>query len=413
MPKIKLQAYNYYPDFNNENLIKKGVDIVNGINWKNIAGFENFGFHELALNFSSQNIHEITQLAQQLSDLNIENIVIFSDLEVEQNFKAGYHFVLENDLLQNNKINYFFINSDNPTHTWFDQLANLASHIDLNKTAYIFAKLSLYTQSFIEFIKIFVNFVQQKIGYYRCLNQMFIVAKEACEEQLLFLEIDEENKLIIPNILHQKYSFFSEINLLLLFVKGIDISQVLDGYTSASIDFASDRIKDNLAFQYGYICSMLSQDKNSALQIGSDDLLKGILALHSRFKNEHYFPQQKWSSFTIFPQEIYTYAPYTIGMSNTYYASFFEVNKLRHDYRITPELNINDGVEKYKQNRLSEFTLINNEGIVTTLSSVANVPLIRITLDSNNEAVLGALICFLYWSNIFECYIKQLNPFKN
>ncbi|WP_041103165.1 hypothetical protein [Mycoplasmopsis californica] len=412
MSKLLLKAYNYYPDFSNENIAKIGTEIIDGIKFKTVDGFENFGFHELALNFSNQNIEEIKKLAKNIVSTKTTDIIIFTDLRTEQNYRSGYEFVYSNDLLLENKIRFHFILSDSPQYVWFQRFESLKTHLNWETTSFIFAKLHTFNTEFIEYIKIILNYLQQHHGYWRTLNKSYLIGKENVELQLDFIEISENNKLISPNILEPRYAFFAEINLLLLFLKGVDIAKVLQGYVSGSNDFTSNLIGLNQALQYAYICSILANDKKRSLLISSDPAINSVLTLYSKLKNEQYINKNRLCATMQFPEHIYTYAPYTIAMSNIYYATFVQLNSQRHDYRITPELSINDGVDKFKQNRLSEFNHRNNDGIVTTLSSVANVPLAHIILEQNGEIELGILVAFFYWSNIFEAYLNKINPFE-
>ncbi|MGV2393473.1 UNVERIFIED_CONTAM: hypothetical protein O8I53_11275 [Campylobacter lari] len=87
-----------------------------------------------------------------------------------------------------------------------------------------------YSFKFITLIKMFINDLQLNLGYYNALDNCFIITKYTLEKQLNFLDIKEENKLIIPDILTNNYSFFSEYNMFLLLLKGADILGILEGY---------------------------------------------------------------------------------------------------------------------------------------------------------------------------------------
>ncbi|TQC51411.1 glucose-6-phosphate isomerase [Mycoplasmopsis mucosicanis] len=411
MSKIELKAYNYYPDFSNENLIKLANDIIQGINYKTINSFENFGFHELTLNFGKYNFEEIKEISQAIIKDNIRDIVIFCDELTIQNALSGIEFVFKYDILAQNKIKYHFINSNDPFEKWFSDFQCLKSSLNFETCAFIYSKMSSFDTKFIEFIKVFVNYVQQNYGYWRVLRRSFLIAKTDVEEQLSFLEIDEDNKLIIPNILDRRYAFFSEINIILLYLKGLNINNLIEGYRSASIEFTSANLQFNYAFQYGYIRHKLKQEKNKCLNIVSNSAIKKSLDIFAHLVNSKDIKNGFWTQNLVFPQDIYSFAPYTLNMNHSYFATFFRLKEQRYDFRIYPELSDKDGVPKYKQNRLNEFNKLNNDGISTTLSNIANVSMIEIVLQSNTEAVLGALICFFYWAQIFEGYINNTNPF--
>ncbi|BAW18159.1 glucose-6-phosphate isomerase [Mycoplasmopsis bovigenitalium] len=411
MARLNLKFYNYYPDFNNDDLVAKAIDIIHRIRRKNIDGFENFGFHELALNFSANNILEIQKISQLIISKNTKTLIIFTDTITYNNFVGGLDFIFKFDTLTDNKINYIFINSDEPINKWFSQFKYIKNTFDFETTSFIFSKLSEFNLNFIEFVKMMLNYLQVNFGYYRTLDKSFIIGKEIIEQQLNFIDVEEKNRLIIPNILDEKHSFFSEINLLLLFLKGVDISNVLEGYVVASQDYSGENIKDNLAFQYAYALAELKQNKQTHLLTFTNESVKNLFNNYLLLNNSKSIKNNFWSTSIIFPNDIYTYGPYTLTMNN-FFVSLIHINSLKHDYRITPELLVNDGVPKFKQNRLSHFTSLSFDGILNTFNNVAHTQTIVIELNSNSEFVLGSLVCFIYWANIFEWYIKRKNPFN-
>ncbi|MBU4690190.1 glucose-6-phosphate isomerase [Mycoplasma sp. ES3157-GEN-MYC] len=411
MSKLTLKAFNYHPDFNNESLIEKATGIIRGIKLKTIVGFENFGFHELALNFGQFNLNEITDFAERIIKQNTKNIIIFTDSRTRDNINAAMDFVYFYDLLGANKIKYEIINCDESYTNWFDKYEFFKKTYCFENTSFVFTKLNTFTDSFVEFIKVFLNYMQLKNGYYRTLERCFIIGKQCLEDQLNFIETVEDNRLISPNILDERFSFFSEINLLLMHINGININNVLEGYTSASIDFTSEDIKNNLAFQYGYINSVLKYEKKQNILIGGNQSLNKLLLIQAKLSNENIQKHNNLTNTMCFPEDIYTYAPYTIGMNHRFFASYITFHQEKTDFRITPELNENDGIPAFKQNRLSEANKLITDGVLTTLSHIANIPLCQIILNNNSEGVLGAYVCFIYWSQIYESYLNKSNPF--
>ncbi|MGV2393474.1 UNVERIFIED_CONTAM: hypothetical protein O8I53_11280 [Campylobacter lari] len=109
MDQLKIKFYNYSPDFSNENLIKRSFNLFQDIKTKNIVGFENFGFHELAMNFNYENYDELSAFSQNIHVKQIENLFIFCSSKDYSNFKAAYSFFFKNDILKNEKINYVFL----------------------------------------------------------------------------------------------------------------------------------------------------------------------------------------------------------------------------------------------------------------------------------------------------------------
>ncbi|WP_027120469.1 glucose-6-phosphate isomerase [Mycoplasmopsis lipofaciens] len=411
MFRMKLKGFNYYPDFKNESLVNQGKKIINGIKHKSLDGYENFGFHELALNFGDSNLKELHDFAKILVNNNIRDLIILTNTININNFKTGFQFLFKYDLLQKNKIKFHFINEDLETLNWFTTYNNLKHLISKKTTGVFICKFSKFNDLFFNFAKVIVNNFQQNIGYYRALEKIFLIGKETLEQQFEFLEISSKNRLVIPNILNNNYSFFSEINLLLLLLQGADLDELLEGYSSASDNFTGLDLEKNLAFQYGYIRYIQKKYRNTNLLIGNNKILKNCLALLSSFNNNLFIKNDIFTSEIIFNNEIYTYGQYLLDNNKNIYVTYFEIDAEKNDFRISDEINFDDGLIKLKESAISYYAKSVNDGVVATLTNIANIPLTRITIENNSEFSLGYLINFLYWSLIYECYLDKINPF--
>ncbi|EGV00276.1 hypothetical protein [Mycoplasmopsis columbina] len=412
MNTIKLKTYNYYPDFNNENLKNRAINIINAIKNKTAIGYENFGFHELALNFNQSNVIEIEEFVQKFLDYQIEDLIVFSNSQSIDNFKMGENFLFENDLLKNSKINCHFFNNDGSINFWFEQLEEIKHLLAKETTAFLFASLTPFNSAFLNFLKYCCNIYQQNIGYYRALEKMFIVAKEEVEEQLINLKIEENNVLIVPNILHNHFAFFSKINLILLLTKGANISDLLEGYSIASQDFTSKDITINIAFQLGYINAELVKDNKIKFLIGASKNLEQSLLNISKLKNQLYLNNNIYTSYAIFPEDIYTYGQYLIDTNYHNNVTFFQIINEKTDFLISDEINLKDMNFKIKNNKLSEYSYQVNKSLINTLSNIASLPVSKITLTDNSEVTLGKFVALIYWEFIYQTYLLKTNPFN-
>ncbi|VEU77917.1 hypothetical protein [Mycoplasmopsis columbinasalis] len=450
MNYLRLKTYNYYPDFQNEDLKRKATTIIENIRAKNAPGYEHFGFNDLALNFSHTNIAEITEFCQLIVDKHITDLVIFTNTVELDNFKIIDDFLFKNDLLTQRKINFHFFNSDDNVANWFTYFNQISSVFASQQSAFLYVSLTPFSEAFLNFILLCLNEFQQQVGYFRALNNQFLVAKEEVEQQILNLYtlsehnhkqkhklkatdfthkvdssrrnhanqhfyaiVPEQNILIVPAILHNHFAFFSKTNLILAMLKGADLGALLEGYLVGTQDFTARDVEQNLAFKLGYIYSEWKKDKTVNLLIGSNRIFTGLLnafakqSLVCSFEAKPFF-----ATHTIFPEGVYTYGQYLFDPNAFNCGVVFELIYEKVDFVLSDEINVKDMNFKIKDNKLSEFTNTINHGLTITLSNIVTLPLCRITVTDNSELSLGKLIALLYWTKIYEAYLLNQNPFE-
>lgn len=413
MATINLKAYNYSPDFKNESLINRGNNLIKDVKLKNIEGFEHFGFHELALNFSNFNVDELSNFVRLIKKQEIKEILIMTTSKIIDNYQAGNDFLFKYDLLKKYKLKFNFINVDNYEQDYYAKFEEYKKKFEQKGIALMFGSFTKFSEEAINFIKLLMNHFQLNQGYYRALERVFLISKESLEKQLEFLSIPLQNRLISPNILSNNFAFFSEINMLLLLLQGANINDLSEGYSSGCTNWLSSNLEQNKAFQYAYIRYSLKGDRKNDLLIGTDERFKGILKLYSTINNSQYLKSNNVTMHAIFSQDIYTYGQYLIDNNRNFFASIFSIENEKIDFRISDEINnTQDGLENLKDNRISSYYKVAKKGYLTTLSNVASLPVFDISLESSNELNLGYLVGFLYWSYIFECYLNKLNPFN-
>lgn len=411
MPRVELNAYNYYPDFKNSSLVNRANNIIKEICDKNVEGFENFGFHELAMNFSDYNNDELSDYVKEIIKNNIKDVIVFASNRIIESFNAANKFLFENDLLKDQRINIHIVNVEDELDNVVYQVEKLYEKIVSKKSSIIFTGLSKYEDNIVELIKWIANILQQKWGYYRALENIFILSKESLEKQLSFLKIPEKNRLILPNILNPLYSFFSEINLVLLMLKGAKIDALLEGYSEGARNWINKDISANYAFQYGFIRYMQKSDRNFNVLISSERIFDGVVNLMKSINNTLLMKNNIFTTAIYFPNDVYSYGQSFIENHKKYYLTYFQVGKEKVDYRLSDELNVYDGLKDFGLNRISEFKKLENDSLINTLSDVANCSIAKIQVEDNSEVSLGCLISFIYWSIIFECYLDKQIPF--
>ncbi|MBZ4204118.1 glucose-6-phosphate isomerase [Mycoplasma tauri] len=410
MSRIEINFVNYSPEFNNKNLIEKASKLFENIRKKNVKGFEHFGFHDLVLNFDKQNFLELTNFSNHLHSRECDNLIIFCNPNDMKNFDLANSFLFKNDLLENNRIKMHFFVDQRP-ELWQRVYLNI-KHLFFNKkTSFLFIGQSKYSDEFLEFIKLILNKIQLEEGYYRALKRCYVIAKQALEKQLSFIEIEEENKIIMPSILTNGFSFFAESNLFLLLIKGCNLFSLIEGYESTIQNFNNENLEENIAFQYAYTRSLKGKVLNYHFITSNNMILHNLLVLQANMNN-NFLKNNNFSYFCTFPDSIYSYGQYIIDNNKNMYVTFYNIKDEKLDYQLSDDIHINDGIENYNTTKVSKFRNSSDEGIIEVISNVLSIPMCIITLLDNSISTLGSLIAFIYWSWIYECYLNETNPFE-
>ncbi|VEU75275.1 Glucose-6-phosphate isomerase [Mycoplasmopsis maculosa] len=410
MEQLSIKFYNYSPDFSNENLVKRSTNLFKDIKTKNVVGFENFGFHDLAMNFSYENYEELEKFSENIHSKEIKKVIIFCSSKDFANFNSANQFLFKNDLLKNQKIQYLFF-VDEEQYNYANLYQSFLELKNLKNIAFLFIGNTSYSQTFLNLIKLIINDFQINLGYYNALNNCYLISKNKLEKQLNFLDILEENKLIIPDILTNSYSLFSEYNMFLLLLKGADILGIYEGYQEGCRNWSYDDISKNESFQYAYVKHMIKKYSSFNLLISNNIIMHNTLSLQNSYISQLYSYRKYVSNYAIFPEDIYTYGQYILDNNKNLYVTYYSIKNEKFDYRLSDEINHEDGLKKDDNNVISNFKFAGDNGVMDVLANIATVPSCLINLKDNSEYNYGILISFIYWSLIYEAYLDKINPF--
>ncbi|BAH69855.1 hypothetical protein MBIO_0590 [Mycoplasmopsis fermentans PG18] len=146
MATINLKAYNYSPDFKNESLINRGNNLIKDVKLKNIEGFEHFGFHELALNFSNFNVDELNNFVRLIKKQEIKEILIMTTSKIIDNYQAGNDFLFKYDLLKKYKLKFNFINVDNYEQDYYAKFEEYKKKFEQKGIALMFGSFTKFSE---------------------------------------------------------------------------------------------------------------------------------------------------------------------------------------------------------------------------------------------------------------------------
>ncbi|WP_406616119.1 hypothetical protein ACJA25_01715 [Mycoplasmopsis hyopharyngis] len=408
MKKFTLKTYNSYIDFSNEELKKRSANLIKRIKIKDVKNFEIFNFHDLASNFNEQILQYLYDFTSMIYEQKIETLIVFANDKTKNNFLSSHNFLTKNSLDSKNKIEIIFISESETSLVLNEKLQYIKTIMKKKNIGLLFSDFKKNNNDFLNFAKHLINILQINYGYYNFKKNIFIIGKEKYENQFSFLNIPEKNVLIIPNILPNDFSFFSEINLFLLLIDNVNIEEVLEGYRQGSQEWLNAKLDKNLAFQYAYIVNHLisKNEKNIIVNATNQQYLKHSLKTLSENRNLLY----RGTIFSLdfyYPNDFFTYGQHLIENNSNLILTNFIVENESLDYKISDDIINDDNLKELWSVNLSTINEKSTEITNDILVNIGNNCMFKIVLEDNSNISLGIFISFIYWSFIFEKFLIE------
>ncbi|OAB48844.1 hypothetical protein [Mycoplasmopsis gallinarum] len=407
--QLKLKAYNFNLNLEDEWLQERVNLLFKKMSNRNLPGYENFIFHEMYLNYNKQTIKPIKNFVKEILSYQIKDIVIFSDGTSENNFQVIESFLLNNDLLQNNRIKFHFFSNTYSTNQLIKQLKTKKSLFSNNNVLFFIISFDKFAEDFKQFILNAFKLIKNLNKITNLNQKIFYLAKENLQNEFEMFDLSKKQKFFIPSIFNSNFALLNPINLILLYLKGLNIDALITGYIESNTYWQNYEIKFNKALQFALINNQIVKNKKINLVLNNQEATIKFT---------------KWQAFLnfnnqlnrIFPisilvnQDLQTYGQKIMENQN-YFVTYFALNKELFDYQLSDELLLKDLEVKTNVNLFSNFNNLVNLSVLEVLRNVARCPIISIEIKEKSEKSLGNLIAFIYWNNIFQAYLQNYNPF--
>ncbi|WP_416738101.1 hypothetical protein ACLRE7_00095 [Mycoplasmopsis meleagridis] len=400
--------------------------ILDGIRYKQLDDLSSTFFHQLVLNYSQSaesSFNNLTKLVKNILKSKKNNdLVIITNKKNYLNFKAASNFLLSNDLLENDRLNFKFIIEEDFTNLNEKTLINIYSHFFLNSKKNHVNNI-IFALDGSNLNKLFISKVIEFINKYSKNNNYFSIGKKVLYDFLKNNIVGDKSKkffylehLNMPLKSNEKYSFFNEINLLLLYLKGIDIKQILDGYKNYANKFLNNYyvLKQNkehneamklALFLYYSQANLNNQNFFVALDKKCHYLneLFANFFIRSEIKNKNVCILDLPKDLTVLENNVKnTDLIFILNLKkeNFNFLLLNEKNEKEIDFDYEYN-NLNDYINSYKNSLINELSRNNRDG-----------DLIEINIEESNEYELGSLIALFYWTSIFIKFLSQNNKYE-
>ncbi|MGT2772049.1 glucose-6-phosphate isomerase [Streptococcus marimammalium] len=218
---------------------------------------------------------------------------------------------------------------------------------------------------------------------------------------------------VVPDNVGGRFSVLTPVGLLPIAASGADIKALMDGAAKARLDYASDKLEENEAYQYaairnvlyrkGYITEILANYEPSLQYFA--EWWKQLAGESEGKDNKGIFP-----SSANFSADLHSLGQYIQEGYRNLFETVIRVEKPRRNITI-PELTEDlDGLG-YLQGKDVDFVNKKATDGVLLAHTDGGVPNMYITLPQQDEFTLGYLIYFFELAIGLSGYLNGVNPF--
>ncbi|WAM10005.1 hypothetical protein ONA24_01645 [Mycoplasmopsis cynos] len=258
------------------------------------------------------------------------------------------------------------------------------------------------------------DFLIKKLNYF--------IGKSELLKYFIKYQIPKENVFIISSDIHEKFSFFSEICLIILATQGINIHKLVDGYKNNVQNIFSYDLYFNTALKLARFIDQTefnfkTVEKNKLnhinLFVSYDRFLDSTANLLANLFNYSTLRKNVFCDFTSFPSDISKVGETVLSNKINKLLIYLNFKQKQFDFQTTSLVNEEDLVSKFEHLSFNELKNISYNVFNDFLLSFNNsVDVLKIDFEKNSEEVFGELISILYWAKIFYCIINNIDPFN-
>ncbi|MBJ8325823.1 glucose-6-phosphate isomerase [Streptococcus pacificus] len=292
-------------------------------------------------------------------------------------------------------------------------LADLVDYVaDKDFSVNVISKSGTTTEPAIAF-RVFKELLVKKYGKEEANKRIYATTDRV--KGAVKVEADANNweTFVVPDNVGGRFSVLTPVGLLPIAASGADIKALMDGAAKARLDYASDKLEENEAYQYaairnvlyrkGYITEILANYEPSLQYFA--EWWKQLAGESEGKDNKGIYP-----SSANFSTDLHSLGQYIQEGYRNLFETVIRVEKPRRNVTI-PELAEDlDGLG-YLQGKDVDFVNKKATDGVLLAHTDGGVPNMYITLPQQDEFTLGYLIYFFELAIGLSGYLNGVNPF--
>lgn len=412
-------------DVNLDSFSNSNKDIIEKIRSLNFIGSENLHFDDIAINYSINGINEIVKFCNMIYKNGVEHLIVWASRNTQNLIQSCLNFVFgQDDFYADEKMKLYFIDGIDELRITKQKLDKYFS-LDLNnKMAIVFLDgfIEADEQKIQQIMDLTLSKFNERTSDFLIKKLNYFIGKSEWLKYFIKYQIPKENVFIISSDIHEKFSFFSEICLIILATQGINIHKLVDGYKNNVQNIFSYDLYFNTALKLARFIDQTefnfkTVEKNKLnhinLFVSYDRFLDSTANLLANLFNYSTLRKNVFCDFTSFPSDISKVGQTVLSNKINKLLIYLNFKQKQFDFQTTSLVNEEDLVSKFEHLSFNELKNISYNVFNDFLLSFNNsVDVLKIDFEKNSEEVFGELISILYWAKIFYCIINNIDPFN-
>ncbi|WP_161879480.1 glucose-6-phosphate isomerase [Alkalibacterium sp. MB6] len=303
-----------------------------------------------------------------------------------------------------------FFAGNNISSTYLSDLIEVIGDKDFSVN--VISKSGTTTEPALAF-RIFKNLLIDKYGEDGAKSRIYATTDKEKGALKTLADAEGFETFVIPDDVGGRFSVLTAVGLLPIAVGGGDIDQLMEGANQARKDFSTDKLEDNLAYQYAALRTILyRKGKVTELLINYEPALQYFSEWWKQLFGESEGKDQKgiYPSSANFSTDLHSLGQYIQEGQRNLFETVIKVEKPNKSLTVPSEKEDLDGLG-YLEGK--EIDFVNTKAFQGTLlaHTDGDVPNFVLTLPDMSAYTLGYLFYFFEIAVALSGYMNGVNPF--
>ncbi|MDT2802084.1 glucose-6-phosphate isomerase [Vagococcus lutrae] len=377
------------------------------------AGSDYLGWIDLPTNYDKEEFARIKKAAEKIQS-DSEVLVVIGIGGSYLGAKAAVDFLHHSfyNLLDKDerKAPQVFFAGNSISSSYLADLIHIIGDRDFSVN--VISKSGTTTEPAIAF-RVFKELLIKKYGKEEANKRIYATTDKARGAVKEEADVEGWQTFVIPDDVGGRFSVLTAVGLLPIAASGADIDELMSGAAQASKDFATDKLEDNIAYQYAALRNVLyRKGKVTELLINYEPSLQYFSEWWKQLFGESEGKDQKgiYPSSANFSTDLHSLGQYIQEGRRNIFETVIKVDKPRLNLDIPMAEKDLDGLG-YLQGKDIDF--VNTKAFQGTLlaHTDGDVPNFVVTIPEQNAYTLGYLMYFFEKAVGVSGYLNSVNPF--
>lgn len=386
----------------------KVIDLNKSLQEKTCIYGHMLGWMDYPFNYDKKEFTKLINLANEWkNNQKVKNVVLLGIGGSYIGIRAAIDFAL-NEFTREKEI--YYVSSLSSSY-----IADLVQKLK-NQDFYlvVVSKSGTTLETAVAF-RLFYKLLVQNSGSERAKERIVAITDKEKGVLRQIVQKHELNAFTIPDDVGGRFSAITPVGLFVSHVMGLDANKILEGARKALIDTQVDDLNTNLAYKYAVLRHYLHTEMKKDIEfmcVNENALV--FLAEHTK---QIFAESEGKQNKALLPYDVlYTTDLHSIGQfmqegKNIFFETHIEVKNPLNDIKIESFMEDIDGLGYLNNKKLDSINKIARLSTIEAHFYEANVPIIRIEVNSRNEKTYGYLYAWFSKAVAMSGLLLDVNPF--